>query len=92
MADRIKGAEEQTHALHCSSNKTKCIMEDDQQRGWYTAPGGRQFGGNMTHFLDPDITAFQADVELGSLWKELPDLLGPCVQEGLRVLLLKSWQ
>ena len=29
-------------------------------------PGGGLFGGHSTHFLLPEMTAFQADVELGS--------------------------
>ena len=35
-------------------------------------------GGYRIHFLEPVTTAFQAEVELGSLWKELPDLSDPC--------------
>jgi hypothetical protein len=29
-------------------------------------PGGGLLGGQSTHFLLPEMTAFQADVELGS--------------------------
>lgn len=33
----------------------------------------------MTHFLDPRMTAFQAEVELGSLWKVDPERAGPMI-------------
>ena len=33
----------------------------------------------MTHFLDPRMTAFQAEVELGSLWKVDPERPGPMI-------------
>ena len=42
-------------------------------------PGGTTCGGNRTHFLEPFTTAFQAEVALGSLWKEDPDLAGPMI-------------
>lgn len=40
-------------------------------------PGGVTFGGNMIQRFLPRMTAFQALVQLGSLWNELPDLAGP---------------
>ena len=33
-------------------------------------------------FLKPVITAFRAEVELGSLLRELPDLSEPCIWQG----------
>ena len=42
-------------------------------------PGGTTCGGKSTHFLEPFTTAFQAEVALGSLWKEEPDLAGPMI-------------
>ena len=43
------------------------------------APGGVVPGGYITHFLDPRMTAFQAEVELGSLWKVDPERAGPMI-------------
>ena len=36
-------------------------------------------GGYMTHFLDPRMTAFQAEVEFGSLWNVDPERAGPMI-------------
>ncbi len=43
------------------------------------SPGGTTCGGKSTHFLDPFTTAFQAEVALGSLWKEDPERAGPMI-------------
>ena len=37
----------------------------------------------MIQYLEPLITAFQALVALGSLWKVLPDLSGPMISHRL---------
>ena len=34
-------------------------------------------GGYIIHFLEPRMTAFQAEVELGSLWNVEPERVGP---------------
>lgn len=42
-------------------------------------PGGAVSGGNSIQPLDPEITAFQADVPFGSLWKVDPERAGPTI-------------
>lgn len=39
------------------------------------------WGGKRIHFLDPRTTAFQAEVALGSLWKEEPERGGPIMSQ-----------
>ena len=48
-------------------------------KGAGAAPGGVELGGYMTHFLDPRMTAFQAEVEFGSLWNVDPERAGPMI-------------
>lgn len=38
-------------------------------------------GGNMIQYLLPRMTAFQAEVPLGSAWKVLPERAGPMMSQ-----------
>lgn len=42
-------------------------------------PGGVTPGGKQTHAFDPTVTAFQAEVELGSQCHVEPDREGPAI-------------
>ena len=67
------------HALLLATLTQADKMMIDQQLNWPGTPGGMTCGGKSTHFLEPFTTAFQAEVALGSLWKEEPDLAGPMI-------------